>query len=303
MRAMTERLVDRIAAQAALEQGLALEAQRRDAQALALFEQATELDPGNGRAWRQRGNVLRRAGELGAAASCFERAIAAGDDRALNTFFLSAIGVGPAVPEPPASFVTALFDQYAARFDEHLRDELQYRAPEVLAAAISRAGFGSFETALDLGCGTGLIGHAIRPLARRITGLDLSTLMLERAARTGVYAQLVQSGLIDHLTTTDERYDLAVACDVFIYIGELRPVFSGVRRVLNRNGGFAFTVESCEADAGFDLLPSLRYAHSERYLRALADECGFEMRGVERAALREEKGRPVDGLIFVLGLA
>lgn len=247
--------------------------------------------------------MLRRVGELGAAGNCFERAIAAGDDRALNTFFLSAIGIGPVVTEPPASFVTALFDQYAARFDEHLRHGLRYRAPEALAAAISRANCGPFDTALDLGCGTGLLGQAIRPLARHITGLDLSTQMLAHADRTGVYEQLVPSGLIKHLRTTGERYDLAVACDVFIYLGELRPVFSGVRRTLNSNGAFAFTVESCEADAGFDLLPSLRYAHSESHVRALADEHGFEVRGVERTALREEEGCPVAGLIFVLGLA
>ena len=294
--------LDRIAAQAVLERGLALEAQQRPAQALALFEQATALDPGNGRAWRQRGNVLRRAGELGAAGSCFERAIAAGDDRALNTFFLSAIGIGPVDAHPPASFVTALFDQYAARFDEHLRHGLQYRAPEALAAAISRENAGPFDAALDLGCGTGLTGRAIRSLARRITGVDLSAQMLAHAGRTGVYDQLVQGGLADHLQTTNERHDLAVAGDVFIYLGELRPVFGGVRRALNPNGVFAFTVESCEARAGFDLLPSLRYAHSESHVRALADDHGFDVRVVERTALREEEGRPVDGLLFVLGL-
>ncbi|HEY4069024.1 MAG TPA: methyltransferase domain-containing protein [Burkholderiaceae bacterium] len=315
MPAMPERATDgaaaepaaRAAAQAALERGLALEAAQQPAQAYALFEQATELDPGNGRAWRQRGNLLRRAGELGAASTCFERAIEAGDDRALNTFFLSAIGVGPVVMAPPASFVSALFDQYAPRFDAHLRDTLHYRAPELLVQWVARDGAASsghplFDSVLDLGCGTGLMGQAIRPLARRLTGLDLSTQMLERAARTGAYARLVAGGLVEHLQTTDERFDLVLACDVFNYLGELRPVFAGARRVLTPGGGFAFTAEACEAEAGVDLLPSLRYAHSERHLRALAAEHGFKVRAMEKAALREQDGEPIDGLIFHLGL-
>jgi predicted TPR repeat methyltransferase len=294
---------DRTAAQAALERGLALEAAQQHAQAYEQFELATELDPGNGRAWRQRGNVLRRAGELGAASTCFERAIEAGDDRALNTFFLSAIGVGPVVPEPPASFVSALFDQYAARFDDHLINELHYRAPDALAALIMRSGGVPFESVLDLGCGTGLMGQAIAPIAHRITGVDLSTRMLDRAALTGAYVELVPGGVVDHLETTTARHDLVLACDVFNYFGELRPVFAGVRRVLRAGGGFAFTAESCEAEAGVDLLPSLRYAHSERHLRKLAVEHGFEVRSMERAALREEDGETVEGLIVHLMLA
>ena len=299
----------RAAAQAALERGLALEVRQQHAQAYAEFERATDLDPANGRAWRQRGNVLRRAGELGAASTCFERAIDAGDDRALNTFFLSAIGVGPVVTVPPPSFVSALFDQYAARFDTHLREQLQYRAPEALAQLIARSEAASsvavFASVLDLGCGTGLMGQAIRAMADRIvvnrmTGVDLSVQMLARAERSGVYARLEAGGLVDHLQATSERHDLVLACDVFNYLGELGPVFAGARRVLNAGGGFAFTAESCEAEAGVDLLPSLRYAHSERRLRALAAEYGFVPRAIERAELRVEESQPVDGLLVYL---
>ncbi len=286
-------------ARAALEHGLALEAAGRHREAFPLFQRATELDPSNGRAWRHLGNLLRRAGQLAAASECFERAIASGDDRPLNEFFLSAVGVGAVVPSAPANFVRALFDQYADRFDEHLLRELRYRAPELLAALIARSGILSYETVLDLGCGTGLAGQRFRSTARSITGVDVSQRMLAQAGRISAYDHLVLADMESHLLATDCPYDLVLCCDAFIYIGNLNAVFAGVCRVLQRHGSFAFTVESCDAANGYELLPTLRYAHSEDYVRSLANQHNFEVRGVERGVLREENDQPIDGLTTV----
>ena len=53
-----------------------------------------------------------------------------------------------------------------------------------------------------------------------------------------------------------------LAADVFIYVGELEPVFARLERAMGE-GVFCFSVESLEGDgAGVRLLPSLRYAHS-----------------------------------------
>ena len=41
------------------------------------------------------------------------------------------------------------------------------------------------------------------------------------------------------------KYDLVIACDVFVYIGDLRSVFDSVRKNLcEENGLFAFSTES-----------------------------------------------------------
>jgi predicted TPR repeat methyltransferase len=88
---------------------------------------------------------------------------------------------------------------------------------------------------------------------------------------------------------------------VFVYIGDLAPVYAGVRRVLAAGGLFGFSVE--EAGAGterFELRASSRYAHSERYVRALAREHGFEVRALTRTTLRHEQRRPIGGLLVLL---
>jgi predicted TPR repeat methyltransferase len=286
------------ASEAILGQAFALEEAGNLRAALDLFRKATLLDPCCGRSWRHLGNLLRRLGELGAASECFERAVLTGDDADLNRFFLSAVGVGPVVPCAPHHFVCALFNQYAPRFEQHLVTELGYRAPQLLFELVANSGCRHFESGLDLGCGTGLAAKAFQGAVTRMCGVDLSEQMLNRAAATGLYERLWLSSIEEHLASRQEHFDLVLCCDTFIYVGDLSLVFEGVRRALAPGGEFGFTVEASEAEEGFDLLPSLRYAHSEKYIRQLASSHNLRIVGHREAPLRTEAGVFVKGLAF-----
>jgi len=54
--------------------------------------------------------------------------------------------------------------------------------------------------------------------------------------------------------------------------------------------------------AGFALLPTLRFAHSELYLRDAIGGAGLTLLALDQAAIRTEKGEPVNGLVLVAGL-
>src|SRR5207302_1633468 len=99
---------------------------------------------------------------------------------------------------------------------------------------------------LDLGCGTGLAGELFRPLSRRLDGVDLSPRMLAQAATRGVYDRLAAGDLLTHLGGTGDRYHLVLAADVFVYLGDLAPVFAAARLVLRAGGWLAFTVEASD---------------------------------------------------------
>ena len=60
----------------------------------------------------------------------------------------------------------------------------------------------------------------------------------------------------------------------------------------------AFTVET-HAGEGVKLLPTLRYAHSEGYVRGVLGDAGLEPAHLAKAAVRSEKGVPVDSLVVV----
>jgi predicted TPR repeat methyltransferase len=126
--------------------------------------------------------------------------------------------------------------------------------------------------------------------------------MLERARALGVYDRLVEADLTQHLRTTEHRHDLVLAADVFIYVGDLERVFEGVCRVTDPGALFCFSVEATgdEIERGFELLPSLRYRHSARYLQALAARHGFEVAHLLPQTLREDQRKSVPGLYAYL---
>lgn len=271
----------------------------RHEEALASYDAALSHDSRLGQAWSRRGALLKDMGRHAEAAAAFRQAIAHGDDPQLNRYFLAALDGEDPPSTPPPGYVELLFDGYAEKFDEHLVQVLNYQAHRVLVDQLAALGR-RFARALDLGCGTGLCGPLLKPLAERLEGVDLSEKMLAKAQALGVYDSLSQADLAVWLGTTSRRYDLVLAADVFIYVGALEAVFDGVARVIEPGGIFCFSVELASEEQGFVLRPSQRYAHSERYLRALALRHGFEVRIMLHHPIREDQRRPIAGLYVCL---
>lgn len=280
--------------------GQVLNALGRSDEALAAWDRALALDPEHADAWSDRGTLMNERGQTAEAVRCFERARAGGGDAELMAYQiagLSASGASLQPPHPPRRYVERLFDQYAPQFDAHLLHELDYRAPQVLAAGLARLGRSHFRHGLDLGCGTGLCAPPLGAFVTRLDGVDVSAAMLGRARALGRYERLDQADLVEHLGATSARHDLVVAGDVFIYVGQLEAVFAGVARALVPGGVFCFSVEALDDAAGdCRLLPSLRYAHSAAYLRRLAATHGFEIAALEEHPLRRDERAPVRGL-------
>ncbi len=270
--------------------------------AIASFREAIRLDPGYAEAHQNLGSALWQAGRTGEATAAFEEALRL--DPAYDTarFNLAALrGDNPS--RPPAGVIRSLFDDYAYRFDAHLVENLEYRVPERLAAEIAalRGASASLEV-LDLGCGTGLFGAAAGRLANRLTGVDLSARMLDRARARGGYDRLVAADIESFLCDEPaERYDLVAAADVFVYIGNLDGIFAQTSRVLRRCGLFAFSVESLAGPGpeGYRLQSTGRYAHAATHLRMLAGRHGFEERLWAATPIRKQRGAPVPGWVAI----
>jgi predicted TPR repeat methyltransferase len=219
----------------------------------------------------------------------------------------AAVGLSLLAQEPPPdtlppTFVAAMFDGYAGRFNHELVDRLEYRGPEMLLAAL---GEGPCEklTILDLGCGTGLSGELFRPIAATLEGVDLSPRMIEQAHDRAIYDRLTVAEIGAHMAELNSgSYDLLLAADVLVYIGDLKPIFDEAFRVLRIGGRFAFSLERrLDDDHGFVLQDSRRYAHGRGSIRALAEIAGFTLLHCDEASTRLDRGEPVPGLIVVLG--
>ena len=285
-----------------LEHARTLHRLERIGPALQSYQRAIDADAALAPAWSERGGLLKDLGRLAEAAACFERALALGADAELNAYYLAAVTGAQAPSAPPARYVEQLFDGYADQFDAHLQGQLHYQAPQVLAQHLQGLEQERFRRALDLGCGTGLCGPLFAPWVDRLDGVDLSSAMLAKARHGGHYGDLVQADLAAYLAATDRSYDLVLATDTFIYVGALDAVYAGVRRVLEAGGVFCFSVELTDDDVDFVLRPSSRYAHSRRYVDALAQRHGFTVTSLHEQTLRRDQTRSVRGLYAYLSV-
>ena len=128
------------------------------------------------------------------------------------------------------------YQRWSGTYDQEVGVDNGYAQPARCAAALARVA-GSCDHVLDVGCGTGLSGVALRDAGfTRLDGCDFSPPMLERAAETGVYRQLFEADLNAGLDIDGDAYDHAVAVGVFSF-GHIRS--DALREVLRvvRPGG------------------------------------------------------------------
>jgi predicted TPR repeat methyltransferase len=257
--------------------------------AIAELQRALRLDPGHDEARFLTARAWAEAGEAEKALAVFASLDPA--TPGLQEWRARLEAMQAAARSDPG-YVRHLFDQFSADYDRRMRIELSYAAPEILndLAGLVMPGRDHLKV-LDLGCGTGLAGAVFRPMASRLDGIDLSPAMIEQARAKQIYDHLMVG---DIEAGMDGSYDLVIAADTLVYLGDLMPVMRAVRACLSGSGHFLFTVEAGEGD-GFALGPKRRWRHSETYLRALAGEAGFSLAGLVAAAPRKEKGEPVAG--------
>ena len=257
--------------------------------AIAELQRALRLDPGDARARHLLAQAWLAAGEA-------DKALEAGmEDEAL---IARAQAIKAAQRSDPG-YVRHLFDQFSADYDTRMREHLHYAAPEILLGLAAMVMPGREQLAiLDLGCGTGLAGEVFRPLAARLDGIDLSPAMIEKAKERGIYDHLAVADLERALAEPGAAYDLILAADTLVYLGDLAAVFRAVAARLAPDGFFLFTVE--QAAAGFELGPKRRWRHGESYLRESAHTAGLAVAGLLEAAPRREAGQSVAGFAVAL---
>jgi predicted TPR repeat methyltransferase len=270
--------------------------------AVALLTETLERARGFIAGWFLLGEAHETTGDRDGAAEAFRRVLALDpSDRLGAGIRLARLGERKAARAMSSAYVRNLFDQYAGRFDRELVGTLGYNAPALLRAAIDQiASDRRYARVLDLGCGTGLMGEAIRDRAGELIGVDLSPNMIEAAKRRNIYERLIARDLIECLQAEITPFDLILAADVFVYFSDLHPIFKAAAKKISASGLIAFTVET-HGGEGAILRDTLRFAHGETYVRAAAETAGLKVLKLEKVSTRREKDVPVDGLLAVLG--
>jgi predicted TPR repeat methyltransferase len=269
-----------------------------------LLVQATDLAPGFATAWFTLGEVREQLGDREGAIVAFRNAqMTDPGDRNGAGLRLMRLGAAELSSMPP-TYVRALFNQYAPKFEAALVNDLGYCGPAVLFKAVLAARAAArkpafFRRAIDLGCGTGLAAAAFAAQTDEVIGIDLSPRMIELARLTGIYAELEAAEIVEGLSGKAEASaDLVLAADVMVYVHDMAPLLREVARVLAPGGLLAFTAETHSGE-GVKLGAGLRYAHSPATVRGSIEAAGLALDRLEAASSRTEGGVPVPGLVAV----
>ena len=319
--------------------GIALYRLGRHAEALTCFDWAISIDPSHFEALTNRAVVLLEMGHAGEALASCEMALAfkpdflpalvnkanalcalcrqeealpiydraemlqPGDMQVRENRENALFQLGRASRCPPG-YMRRLFDQFSTDYDTRMVEELGYRGHEHLRTLYNRLAPERQPplSIVDLGCGTGLVGDVFRDLAEggRLDGIDLAPQMIEAARRRGIYSDLVLGDLESELMLGGASYDLALAADTMIYLGDLKPTFTGVAQRLSGGGLYVFAVEAKTDGDGWEQTSANRFRHSLSYLREEAARAGLEFVEMMDCALRNEAGTPVAGYTVAL---
>ena len=289
---------------------LALTLRAKDSLEEALFAlgRALELNPRQHNAALYYGQLLYRLDRLPQAVEFYRNWLDRSPDDPIAQHMLAASGGTGCPSRASDAYVRSTFDDFAESFDQSLQ-LLQYRAPQLLHDAVTGADVlprTADLDVLDLGCGTGLCGPLLRPIARRLVGVDLSPQMISRAAARGVYDQLNCAELTEWLAACDSTFELAMAADVLCYFGDLELAFARVRAVLESDGCFGCSLEAApegESTQPFMLRPHGRYQHRLAYIESSLVRSGLQTVRISQAVLRYERTEPVVGYLVVARVA
>jgi predicted TPR repeat methyltransferase len=280
------------------------------ASAAELMEQALEVVPEWAAGWFGLADYRDKAGNAEGATAALRHLLALDSDDMFGAGLKLALRGAIDIPDqPPSRYIERMFDDYAERFDKSLIEKLGYAVPRKLAELIveTQGQAGNFRLAVDLGCGTGLLGAELTGRVDRLEGFDLSQKMLAKAAEKRIYQHLAPADLSLPPATSglfgddlaSHRADLIAAADVFIYLGNLDAVFANVKELAAPGAVFAFSVEDAQEAVRPRLGLSLRYAHSQDYIVATCRKYGMSIERSEPTVMRMDAGKPVHGILFL----
>jgi predicted TPR repeat methyltransferase len=196
-----------------------------------------------------------------------------------------------------------LFDDFSSHYDETMLEKLKYRAHLHLRELAERVlpRLTPPWRILDLGCGTGLVGESFKDLAAggRLDGIDIAPRMIDAARARGFYDEPILGDLETVLHTPGPSYELILAADTMVYLGDLAPTFFGVASRLEPEGFYIFAVESA-SDGEWQQTQANRFRHSLAYLKAEAERAGLVFVDAMECALRQEASTSVAGLAVAL---
>ena len=187
-------------------------------------------------------------------------------------------------------YAKALFDEFADVYDATMQ-KINYAAFEKIKALhVNMKG-----KVLDLGCATGIGAVKLKSLKSMWTGVDISSNMLAKAKKTGLYQQLIQADAIDFLQKNSAQFDVVLCLDVIEYVQNLADFLTPDAGKL-----LILSFEKAADDIlTWRLSPFGRYQHNPSYIKKILSKNGYKNVDIHALVLRKENAENVDGFLVL----
>lgn len=200
----------------------------------------------------------------------------------------------------PLEYIKNLFDNYAFQFDDHLKNILFYKIPQLLRKQLDPFLEKEKYNLLDLGCGTGLSGEYFIDISKKLTGIDISRNMLNKAKEKACYDVLIEKDLMNGIIELEEKFDLILCVDTLVYFGDLNEFFNKVLLCLTINGLLCISIEvSNQNFSSYSLQTNGRYQHTKMYIIELAKKNQLALLNYKNVEGRYQENQAIQTGLFI----
>jgi predicted TPR repeat methyltransferase len=223
------------------------------------------------------------------------------DKHAIASYMVNALTQQATPDGAPLEYIKNLFDNYAFQFDTHLQNILHYKTPELMHKLLKPFLKENNYNVLDLGCGTGLSGQCFIDIKKKLTGIDISPNMLNKAKEKACYDILIETDILHGITELQgEDFDLILCIDTLVYFGYLNLFFSKIPACLTENGLLGLSIElSDETISSYILQTNGRYQHGKTYVIELAKKNKLKLLKYKTIAGRQQDNEAVKTALFI----
>lgn len=278
--------------------GVASAALGQLSEAISYYQQVLTQDDSHNAALNNLAAIYIRLGQRSEAINLLQRALQFKPRDTTSQFMLDVLTNNKQNSTASQDYVRNLFNNYALYYEQHLQKILQYSVPKKSFEILRTLGFNQFKQVLDLGCGTGLSGIALRECSMKITGIDLSQKMLAQARVKNIYNDLFESDIISFLRNDAQSYDLIQALDVLPYFGELDELLDAIIPRLCEKGILLLSAEISE-EKPWEIQDSMRFCHYPDYIHTLLEPRGLKVLHRSNVVARQENEQNLYATLFV----
>lgn len=157
-------------------------------------------------------------------------------------------------------------------YDEHLQSGNSYHETLVWPKLLNLLGDINNKKVLDLACGTGFFTHKIAELGAKVTGVDISPELIEKAKFGSSKAKFIVAPVNDLSVLDNEEFDHIINILAIDNIAEVEDMHRECARILHKDGAMhlvfnhpAFRNPS-QSSWGMDSRKHIQYRRIDKYM-------------------------------------